>query len=311
MAGEFLRAKDLLSLSPLSGEELAELLDLAIYLKEQGTRGLDTLRGKSIALLFEKPSMRTSVSFEVAVVRLGGHPLVLDNDKVQLGERESVHDVAKVLSSFIDGLVMRTFGQDRLESFAEAAYVPVINALTDQCHPCQALADMLTILETKKTFKGQKLAYLGDGNNVTHSLMRAGSKLGMDLAIAAPAGREPDPDIVAECKAEAAKYGGSLEIGNDPVVAASGADIIYTDVWVSMGAEPQSEAQLFEVYGEFQVNPRLLRMAGKDCVVMHCLPAHRGMEITDEVIDGEHSAVWSQAENRLHAQTALLHAIYG
>jgi ornithine carbamoyltransferase len=306
-----MRATDFLSLKPLDGDELEDLLEEALRLKNEGTKGLRPLSGKAIGLLFEKPSMRTRVSFEVAVLRLGGHPLVLTDQEVQLGRRESIADAGRVLSRYLDGLVVRTFGQDRVEALAESADVPVINALTDLCHPCQALADMLTVLEYKGRTRELKLAYVGDGNNVTHSLMRAGTKLGMSVTVSTPPGREPQADIVEECVEYTAIYGSSLELGTDPRSGVSGADVVYTDVWVSMGKDAAGEKKLQEEYGPFQVNSELLAIAGEDVMVMHCLPAHRGQEITDEVIDGSRSAVWDQAENRLHAQVALLSMIYG
>jgi ornithine carbamoyltransferase len=306
-----MRSSDFLSLKPLDGDELEDLLEEALRLKNEGTKGLRPLSGKAIGLLFEKPSTRTRVSFEVAVLRLGGHPVVLSGAELQLGRGETVEDTGRVLSRYLDGLVVRTFGQDRLESLAALAGVPVINALTDLCHPCQALADMLTILEYKGTVRGLKLAYVGDGNNVAHSLMRAGTKLGMRVAVSTPPGRGPLEEIVAECQEYTSIYGSSLEVQNDPFAGAVDADVLYTDVWVSMGQDSGDETELAGEFAPFQVNEKLVSAAGEDVVVMHCLPAHRGQEITDEVIDGSHSAVWDQAENRLHAQVALLAMIYG
>jgi ornithine carbamoyltransferase len=306
-----IRASDFLSLQPLDGDELEDLLEEALRLKNEGTKGLRPLSGKAIGLLFEKPSMRTRVSFEVAVLRLGGYPLVLTDQEVQLGRRETIADAGRVLSRYLDGLVVRTFGQDRVEALAEAAEIPVINALTDLYHPCQALADMLTVLEYKGTIRGLKLAYLGDGNNVAHSLMRAGTKLGMRVTVSTPKGREPLGGIVDECMEYTTIYGSSLEVGNDPRLGVGEADVVYTDVWVSMGEETAEESKLLEEYGPFQVNDSLLALAREDVMVMHCLPAHRGQEITDDVIEGNRSAVWDQAENRLHAQVGLLATIYG
>jgi ornithine carbamoyltransferase len=306
-----MRSSDFLSLQPLDGDELEDLIEEALRLKNEGTKGLKPLAGKSIALLFEKPSMRTRVSFEVAVRRLGGHSFVLTDDEVQLGRRESIPDAGRVLTRYVDGLVVRTFAHKRLEALAASTDVPVINALTDLCHPCQALADMLTVLEYKGTLRGLKLAYVGDGNNVTHSIMRAGTKLGMGVAVATPPGREPLAEIAKECAANAETYGSALEVGGDPKVAVADADVVYTDVWVSMGQDAGEEKKLLETFMPFQVNESLLELARDDVMVLHCLPAHRGQEITDEVIDGSRSAVWDQAENRLHAQVALLEMIYG
>lgn len=306
-----MRASDFLSLKPLDGDELEDLLEEALRLKNEGTKGLRPLSGKAVGLLFEKPSMRTRVSFEVAINRLGGHPLVLTDEEVQLGRRETIADAGRVMSRYLDGLVVRTFGQERVEELAQAADVPVINALTDLCHPCQALADMLTVLEYKGALRGLKLAYVGDGNNVTHSLMRAGTKLGMSVTVSTPPGREPLAGIIEECALNTSIYDSSLDVGNDPAAGVADADIVYTDVWVSMGQEAGDEARLLKEFAPFQVNGELLSLAREDVMVLHCLPAHRGQEITAEVIDGSRSAVWDQAENRLHAQVALLAMIYG
>ena len=305
-----LKGADFLTLAPLSGEDIESLLEEAVRLKNEGTRGYRPLAGKMMGLLFEKPSTRTRVSFEVAVQRLGGQSLALTDRDLQLGRGETIEDTGRVLSRYLDGLVVRTFGQDRLEALAAASSVPVVNALTDQSHPCQALADAMTILEYKGAFRGLKLAYLGDGNNVAHSLMRVGTKLGMDLAIATPEGHRPMAEVVQECAGYADASGGSLDVGGDPGQAARGADVLYTDVWVSMG-QPDEKRDALEHFKPFQLNQELLALASDDAIVMHCLPAHRGEEITGEVLDGSHSAVWDQAENRLHAQVALLGTIFG
>ena len=305
-----LSGADFLSLKALDGGELELLIEESMKLKQEGIKGHRPLSNKVISLLFEKPSTRTRVSFEVAILRLGGHPMVLAGQDLQLERGESIEDTGRVLSGYVDGFVVRTFSQARLEALAGASGVPVVNALTDQCHPCQALADMLTILEYKGCFKGLKLAYVGDGNNVTHSLMRAGTKLGMNIAVSTPRGRGPLDFIIDECREYCEIYGSSLEVGNDPVTCAAGADVLYTDVWVSMGAAEQDDRDQGE-FLQFQVNQELLSLAGDDVMVMHCLPAHRGEEITDDVIDGNHSAIWDQAENRLHAQVALLGMIFG
>jgi len=305
-----LKGADFLTLTPLTGADLEALLEEAIRLKSDGEKGYKPLAGKVIGLVFEKPSTRTRVSFEVAIHRLGGQVLALTDRDLQLGRGETVEDTARVLSRYLDGLVVRTFGQDRLEALRAASTVPVINALTDQSHPCQALADMITILEYKGTLQGLKLAYIGDGNNVAHSLMRACTKLGLDIVVATPSGHEPDADVVAECGPYAEYSGGSLTLTDSPEEAAAGADVIYTDVWVSMG-QPESQAETLEHFEEFRVDGKLVSLASEDVMVMHCLPAHRGEEISAEVIDGSHSAVWDQAENRLHAQVALLGAIFG
>jgi ornithine carbamoyltransferase len=305
-----LRGSDFLTLAPLSAGEIESLLEEAIRLKGEGTKGYKPLSGRMVGLLFEKPSTRTRVSFEVAVHRLGGHSIALSDRDLQLGRGETIEDTGRTLSRYLDGLVVRTFGQDRLEALAGSSTIPVVNALTDQSHPCQALADMMTVLEYKGALRGLKLAYLGDGNNVSHSLMRAGTKLGLDVRIATPDGNEPLASVVAECHGYADDSGASLEVGNDPDGAASCADVIYTDVWVSMG-DPQDKRDALARFGPFRIDERMVDLAGDDVMVMHCLPAHRGEEITAEVLDGSHSAVWDQAENRLHAQVALLGAIFG
>lgn len=305
-----LKGADFLTLAPLSGGEIEALLEEAIRLKSEGTKGYRPLAGKTIGLVFEKPSTRTRVSFEVAVHRLGGHPVPLSGDDLQLGRGETVADTGRVLSRYLDGLVVRTFGQDRLEELAASAAVPVVNALTDASHPCQALADMMTVLEYRGDFRGLKLAYLGDGNNVANSLARAAAKLGMEMVVATPVGHEVDAEVIDECREYGADSGGSLETTNDPGSAAAGADILYTDVWVSMG-QPDAGRDALAHFEDFQINRELLDLAKEDSMVMHCLPAHRGLEITSEVLDGGRSAVWDQAENRLHAQVALLAAIFG
>lgn len=306
-----MRSGDFLSLKPLAGDELEDLLQEALRFKNEGTRGVRPLSGKAVGLLFEKPSTRTRVSFEVAVLRLGGNPVVLSGSELQLGRGETIEDTGRVLSRYLDGVVMRTFGHDRLEALASASQVPVINALTDTCHPCQALADMLTIMEVKGELRGIKLAYTGDGNNVAHSLMRAGTKLGMHVTVSTPPGRGPAQAIVEECNGYLDSSAGSLLVTTDPGAGVAGADVVYTDAWVSMGGEAGDPAAIESEFGPYQVNQRLLRLAGRDAIVLHCLPAHRGQEITDDVIDGSHSAVWEQAENRLHVQIAVLAMIFG
>lgn len=305
-----LKGADFLTLAPLSGDDIELLLEEAIRLKEEGVKGFKPLSGKAIGLIFEKPSTRTRVSFEVAVHMLGGHALVLSDRDLQLGRGETVEDTGRVLSRYLQGLVVRTFGQERIEALASSATVPVINALTNESHPCQALADMMTVLEYKGALAGLKLAYIGDGNNVTNSLMRACTKLGLHMSVATPEGHEPDSAVTEECRGYAASSGASLTLGNDPRVAVGDADIIYTDVWVSMG-QPEAEAEALEHFKAFQVDQDLVSLAREDVMVMHCLPAHRGQEISAEVMDGSHSAVWDQAENRLHAQVALLGVIFG
>jgi ornithine carbamoyltransferase len=297
--------RDFLSIDSLSTDELHRLLDDAAKAKEKPDKFADALDGKQIALIFEKPSTRTRVSFEAAISTSGGHAIVLRGDELQLGRGETIEDTGTVLSRYCHALVIRTFGQDRLERLATAATVPVVNALSNYSHPCQALADYQTIAERFDDFEGLALAYIGDGNNVAHSLMFAGAKLGVDVRVACPPGYEPLPEVVERCKAIGAETGGKLAVSNVVAEAASGANVLYTDVWASMGQESEAETR-GDVFGRYQVNSEVLALASDDALVMHCLPAHRGEEITAEVMDGERSVVWDQAENRLHSQKALL-----
>lgn len=295
----------------LSPAELAVVLDDAADYKlarekpDPDAGEPAALTGRSVALVFEKPSTRTRVSFEVGVVELGGHPVVIDAASSQLGRGEPLADTARVLSRYCAAIVLRTFGQERLDELAAAASVPVVNALSDLAHPCQALADLLTIRERLGGTAGVTLAYLGDGNNVAHSLLLAGAAAGMHVRVASPAGYQPDEQLVRRAAAVAAQTGGSAAVTDDPRAAAAGADVLYTDVWTSMGQEAQAAARL-AVLAPYALDEAALGRAGRDAVVLHCLPAHRGEEIAAAVIDGPQSAVWDQAENRLHAQKALL-----
>lgn len=282
----------------------AAVLELAAELKVDRWARRD-LAGRAVALVFEKPSTRTRLSFEVGVAQLGGHPLVVDATTTQLGRGETVEDTARVLSRYVDAVVIRTFGQDRIRALAAAATVPVVNALTDSYHPCQVLADLLTIRERLGRLAGVVLGYVGDGNNMAHSLLLGGALAGLHVRVATPAAYAPDPAVVARARDLAAARGGSAEVGRDPDWAAAGADVLYTDVWASMGQEAQAAARQAAFAG-FTVDARLLGLAAPGAVVLHCLPAHRGEEITAEVVDGPASAVFDQAENRLHAQKALL-----
>jgi ornithine carbamoyltransferase len=259
----------------------------------------------SVALIFEKPSTRTRVSFEVGVAQLGGHPLALSSSELQLGRGETIEDTGRVLSRYCDALVLRTFGQERLEALAAGASVPVVNSLSDYEHPCQILADLLTVIERKGDPAGRTMAYLGDGNNVAHSLLLGGAMLGMHVRVATPTGFEPIPQVVERAEEIASETGGSIQVGNDPEAAGAGADVLYTDVWASMGQE-REHAERVLVFTPYRIDAEKLSRAADDAIVLHCLPAHRGEEITDEVIDGPSSAVWDQAENRLHTQKALL-----
>ena len=301
---------DYLSVDDLSPKGLIELLDLAADVKARSEVYEGRLAGRSVALVFEKPSTRTRVSFEVAVAQLGGHPVVLSANDLQLGRGETIEDTGRVLSRYVDAIVLRTFEQERLEVLAEAATVPVVNSLSDFEHPCQALADLLTVRERIGGPAGHTLTYLGDGNNVAHSLLLAGAKTGMQVRVAAPPGFEPIPQVVHRAEEIAAENGGAVVVLNDPVVAATGADVLYTDVWTSMGQEAETDERLL-VFSAYQLNQRLVDLATDDVMVLHCLPAHRGQEIAADVIDGPHSAVWEQAENRLHTQKALLLRLFG
>lgn len=296
--------RDLLSLDDLSAEELVEILDLAAQVKAKPASFGERLKGRQVALLFEKPSLRTRISFEVGVTSMGGHALVVRNDEIGLDKRESIEDVARTLSRWVDAIVIRTFGQDRIERLAEAADVPVVNALSDFSHPCQGISDLQTIREKKGSLHRVSLAYVGDGNNVAHSLLFGGAKVGMDVRVASPEGFEPFPQVIERSSEIAAIQGGSVTVTNVVAEAVVGADFLYTDVWTSMGQEDSSERA--EALRRFQVNEELVRLAADDVMVMHCLPAHRGREITAEVLDGPRAIVWDQAENRLYSQMALL-----
>lgn len=299
-----------LSVDDLSPRELGELLDLAADVKSRPEAYAGRLAGLSIALIFEKPSTRTRISFEVGVSQLGAHAVVLSAGELQLGRGETIEDTGRVLTRYVDAIVLRTFEQERLEVLAGAAGVPVINALSDFEHPCQALADLFTLRERHGEVVGRTLTYLGDGNNVAHSLLLGGAKAGMQVRVATPAGFEPIPQIVQRATEIAAETGGGVEVTNDPARAAKGADVLYTDVWASMGQEAEADERML-VFTSFQVTQALVDAAADDVVVLHCLPAHRGQEIAAEVLDGPCSAVWDQAENRLHTQKALLLRLLG
>ena len=296
--------RDFLTVDSLTTQELGKILDLAEELKRD-QRQRDDLAGKSVAMIFEKPSTRTRISFEVAISELGGHAVILNANELQLGRGESVEDTARVLSRYVHAIVVRTFAQSRLETLAAAGSIPVINALSDFSHPCQALADLQTIREHRGTLAGLKLCYLGDGNNVAHSLLKAGALAGMHVAVGSPAGYEPIPQQVEIAEALAAETGGHVSCTADPLEAARDADVVYTDVWASMGQEGEAAARTM-LFRPFQVNSHVMAVAKPDALVMHCLPAHRGEEISAEVIDGPNSVVFDQAENRLHSQKALL-----
>ncbi|HLS09000.1 ornithine carbamoyltransferase [Lentibacillus sp.] len=309
-AGYRLKGRHFLKLADLWQEELFGLLELANELKRKHKSGtqFEPLKGKTLGMLFEKPSTRTRVSFEAGVFQLGGTGIFLSPDHIQLGRGETIADTAKVLSGYVDGVMIRTFSQDILEEFADNATIPVINGLTDMYHPCQVLADLQTIQEVKGGLKGVKLAYIGDGNNMTHSLIIGAAMTGMTISIASPADCQPDNAIVQKSLSIAKQSGSNVEVTSEPQAAVKQADIIYTDVWSSMGQEDGKQYREKQFAG-FQVNTALCSLANTDAVFMHCLPAHRGEEVTTEVIDGRQSVVFQQAENRLHAQKALMTAL--
>lgn len=304
--------KHLISIGDLSSTELFELLDLADQLKAQTKAGIahPLLAGKTLGMIFAKSSTRTRVSFEVGMVQLGGHALFLSTQDIQLGRGETIYDTAQVMSRFLDGIMIRTFSHQDVVDLARFGTIPIINGLTDLMHPCQALADLMTVREHKGKLKGLKLAYIGDGNNVANSLLQACSKAGMHVAVAAPAGFGCDPGCIAEAQEEAARQGTSVLLTEDPLLAAEGADAIYTDTWVSMGQEAE-KAKRIPIFAPYQVNDTIMARANKGAIFLHCLPAYRGLEVTESVIDGPASVVFDEAENRLHAQKAVLVRLLG
>lgn len=305
-----LAGRDFLTLLDFTPAEVQQLVKHALYVKKEQKNGTfsEALKGKSLGMIFENASTRTRVSFEVGMTQLGGHALFLNPRDLQIGRGEPVVDTANVLSRFVDIVMIRTNSHEMVEEFAKHASVPVINALTDNYHPCQAVADLLTIYEKKGTFEGLKFAYVGDGNNMAHSLLAAGAKVGMDVVVASPKGYEVDQDIFAKAKEAAKETGATLTLTNDPEEAVKDADVIYTDVWASMGYEAE-QAEREKAFVNFQVNESLVKGAKEDFIFLHCLPAHRGEEVSAGVIDGPHSFVYDQAENRLHAQKAIMLAL--
>ncbi|TRZ35794.1 ornithine carbamoyltransferase [Niallia circulans] len=307
-----LKGKDLLTLAEYSPETIGELVQKAKEMKDAYLNGeiIAPLKGKTLGMIFEKSSTRTRVSFETGMFQLGGQALFLSSRDLQIGRGEPVSDTAKVLSQYVDAIMIRTFAHETVEELAEHATIPVINGLTDLHHPCQALADLLTILEVKGTLKGLKLAYIGDGNNVAHSLLIACAKVGMDVAVATPPSYAPNEEIVSLAKSFAAASGSTVSIVNDPIEAVTAADVIYADVWTSMGQEEENEQRLKDFAG-FQVNKELVAHAKADYMFLHCLPAHREEEVTADIIDGPNSYVFQEAGNRMHAQKALLVELLG
>ncbi len=302
--------EDFLSLKDYSTEEILDLLNLAIELKKPENKHLPLLKGKVLGMIFEKSSTRTRVSFEAGMLQLGGHAMFLSSQDTQLGRGETIADTARVLSGYLDGLMIRTFHQSAVEELAEFSSIPVINGLTDDYHPCQVLADLMTLIEHFGELKGRKLAYIGDGNNMANSLMIGAAKVGLDIAIAAPKGYEPQAEMVELAKAIAKDTGSVVTVTNDPVEAVKNSDAIYTDVWASMGQEAEAIKRLNDFAG-FQVNAELVQHAKADYIFMHCLPAHREEEVTTAILEGPHSVIFQEAENRLHAQKAVLVTLMG
>lgn len=302
-----IKGKHLVWLQDWSPEEIETVLQTAVTMKAAFLSGIrpQSLSGKTLAMIFAKPSTRTRVSFEVAMTQLGGHAIYLGTNDLQLGRGETIADTARVLSRFCDGIMIRTFAQKDVEDLSKYSRVPVINGLSDLVHPCQILADMLTIVEKKGKLSGIRLAYVGDGNNVCHSWILGGTKMGMEIRVATPEGYEPDRDIVEMGRESAERCGGNLVLTTDPAHAVRDADVVYTDVWTSMGQEKEREQRL-KAMQPYQVNAKLFAGADKNAIFMHCLPAHRGEEVTDEIADGPMSVIFDEAENRLHVQKALL-----
>ena len=303
MAG--FKGRDFLTLSDYSPKEISEILKQSLMLARQ-RRPSTKLRGKTITMIFQKPSTRTRASFETAVAQLGGHPMNLNWNEMQLGRGETIHDTAKVVDRYSDAIMARVFRHGELEELAKHAKAPVINGLSDKHHPCQILADLLTLLQHKRRLKGLKLAYVGDGNNVCNSLLIGCAKTGVNIAVAAPEGYKPDAEAVNEAEKAGRETGTMVQVLEDPEAAVRGADAVYTDTFVSMGMEKEKEERLRIFLPKYQVNAALFSKAKPDALFLHCLPAHRGEEVADAVIDGPNSAVWDEAENRLHTSKALL-----
>ncbi len=302
-----MKGRSLIEIHHLTEEEIWQIFDLSRALKMKRLTGEPhrLLEGKKLGMIFSKPSTRTRVSFEVGIYELGGMGLYFNQNDLQLKKSENIHDTAKVLSRYLDGIMIRTFDHQDVIDLAKYGSIPVINGLTDLHHPCQVLADLFTILEKRNTLRGLKMAYLGDGNNMAHSLLHGCSKVGMDIAIASPSGYKPAKQIVEESKANAKYFGSKIEILDDPVKAVKNADIIYTDVWASMGQEKEA-VERKKIFMKYQVNPKLVKNAKDDYIFMHCLPAHRGDEVVDEVADSLNSVIFDEAENRLHVQKAVM-----
>ncbi len=297
--------RDFITVRSYTPAEVRQLIDSAVDIKAHPEKYADALKGKALAMIFEKPSLRTRVTFDVGIHQLGGFAIYLSPAEISLGKRESVADVARNLERMVQGIMARTFSHKAVEELAHHSRIPIINGLTDYNHPCQAMADYLTLLECKRELAGRKLAYVGDGNNVCVSLIHTAARLGVHVSVATPPGYEPDPEVVEWARVKGAQTGFKIELTHDPVAAVSGADAIYTDVWTSMGQEAETAARL-NIFRPYQVNEKLFSHARPDAIFLHCLPAHRGEEVTDGVMESSHSVVFQQAENRLHAQKAIM-----
>jgi ornithine carbamoyltransferase len=300
--------KDFLKVLDFTTEEIKETFDIALKMKANRAEFAEALKGETLVMIFEKPSLRTRTTFDIGIQQLGGYSVYLSPNEISLGKREGVYDVAKNLERMAQGIMIRTFGHEVVEIMSEAAKIPIINGLTDYTHPCQAMADFLTLTEIYGDVKGKKLTYVGDGNNVAHSLMFAGARLGCDVTVTCPKGYEPNMIAFAEATEAAKETGAKIAVVHDPKEGVKGADAIYTDVWASMGQESEAKKRA-EIFMPYQVNEELMSYANKDCRFMHCLPAHRGEEVTDEVIDAPYSVVYQEAENRLHAQKAIMYQL--
>jgi ornithine carbamoyltransferase len=302
-----MKGKSLASLNDLTREEIEQIFKTSELLKLQSLRGQEhlLLKGKTLAMIFEKPSTRTRVSFEVGMWQLGGYALYLSSNDLQLGRGETVGDTAQVLSRYVQGIMARVFAHQTILDLVKYSKVPVINGLSDFSHPCQGLADLFTVYEKKGKLEGLRLAYVGDGNNVAHSLLYGCSKVGMNITLGCPKGYEPDPKVVEQAKEEAKRTGCEVKVTHDPKEAVKRADVVYTDVWASMGKEKEREERV-KVLKPYQVNPQLVKEAKEDYIFMHCLPAHRGEEVVDEVADSKNSVIFDQAENRMHTQKAVM-----
>lgn len=299
-----------ISIHDLTLYQFSKILDISREIKDNPHRFRNKLKGKILAMIFQKPSLRTRMTFEVGIRQLGGEAIYLSPSEIQMGTRESPHDVGKNLELWVDGIIIRTFAHQNVIDLAQACHIPVINALTDLLHPCQAMADFFTLKEKRRDLANFKLAYIGDGNNVCHSLLSAAAKAGSKMSVATPPGYEPDPEIRKQAEEDGKETGASFSFTNDPYEAVENADAIYTDTWASMGQEQEKENRT-KIFASFQVNKSLMAKAKKGVFFMHCLPAHRGEEVTDDVIDSSQSIVYDQAENRLHVQKVIMLSLLG